>query len=48
MTISSKFAKKAGLQCISISPQKLQQIAGSLNQLFTKVAYRNLDINRHQ
>ena len=47
MTVSSKFAKKAGLQYISISPQKLQQIAGSPNQLFTKVTYRNLDINRH-
>ena len=48
MTVSSKFAKKAGLQCISISPQKLQQTAGSPNQSFTEVAYRNLDINRHQ
>ena len=48
MTVSSKFAKKAGLQRISITRRRLQQVAGIQDQAIAEVAYGNLDIDGHQ
>src|ERR1700756_1020606 len=48
MTVLLKFANKASLQCISITCQRLQQVAGIQDPAITEVAYGNLDIDRHQ
>ena len=48
MTVSSKFAKRAGLQRIPITPRKLQQVVGIQDSAITEVAYRSLDIDGHQ
>jgi predicted aspartyl protease len=48
MTVSSKFAKRAGLQRIAITPRKLQQVVGTQARAITEVAYGSLDIDGHQ
>jgi transposase InsO family protein/predicted aspartyl protease len=48
MTVSSKFAKRAGLQRIPITPRKLQQVVGAQDRAITEVAYGSLDIDGHQ